>query len=328
MSRVVRKITKPISKVLDKVVPNEIKPALPYLAAIAPVIGPMGAFGSTIGGLSKLQAAGVYGLGSLGAQLAQEGSDGDFDLLPVAMAAGTGYLAAPGKGISSLTTNADKLKVLEMSEGAYRPQSYFQSVKDLGIKGLQGAEKFLQAPQGTEGFKATAKALTKAAAPGVTTQVTQDAINFAKQAQADYEAELAEYNKFIEDQNLAKVANDEDRARAIYNSMINAGAFTVDTIKDTLDQLNLPSGFFAYGGRVEKAEGGIMDLGGREMDMRAGGFIPIGAKERADDVPARLSKNEFVMTADAVRGAGGGNINLGAKRMYDTMNKLEARGRA
>ena len=62
--------------------------------------------------------------------------------------------------------------------------------------------------------------------------------------------------------------------------------------------------------------------------MRAGGFIPIGAKEKADDVPARLSKNEFVMTADAVRGAGGGNINLGAKRMYDTMNKLEARGRA
>ena len=72
-------------------------------------------------------------------------------------------------------------------------------------------------------------------------------------------------------------------------------------------------------------DGGIMDLGGKEMDMRTGGFIPIGAKERADDVPARLSKNEFVMTADAVRAAGGGNINKGAKRMYETMNKLEAR---
>ena len=44
-----------------------------------------------------------------------------------------------------------------------------------------------------------------------------------------------------------------------------------------------------------------------------------------DDVPARLSKNEFVMTADAVRAAGGGDINKGAKRMYETMNKLEAR---
>ena len=73
------------------------------------------------------------------------------------------------------------------------------------------------------------------------------------------------------------------------------------------------------------AEGGLMNLGGKEMDMRGGGFIPIGKKERADDVPARLSKNEFVMTADAVRAAGGGSVNEGAKRMYETMNKLEAR---
>ena len=77
------------------------------------------------------------------------------------------------------------------------------------------------------------------------------------------------------------------------------------------------------------AEGGIMDLkmGGMpaEMDLRGGGFVPIGAKEKADDVPARLSKNEFVMTADAVRAAGGGSVNKGAKRMYDLMHKLEAR---
>jgi len=72
-------------------------------------------------------------------------------------------------------------------------------------------------------------------------------------------------------------------------------------------------------------DGGMMDLGGKEMDLRKGGFVPIGKKERADDVPARLSKNEFVMTADAVRAAGGGSVNKGAKRMYDLMNTLEAR---
>jgi hypothetical protein len=77
--------------------------------------------------------------------------------------------------------------------------------------------------------------------------------------------------------------------------------------------------------REKAAEGGLMDLGGKEMDMRGGGFIPIGEKEKADDVPARLSKNEFVMTADAVRAAGGGSVNEGAKRMYETMNKLEAK---
>jgi len=76
---------------------------------------------------------------------------------------------------------------------------------------------------------------------------------------------------------------------------------------------------------IKMADGGLMNLGGREMDMRTGGFIPIGKKERADDVPARLSKNEFVMTADAVRAAGGGSVNKGAKRMYDLMNNLEAR---
>ncbi len=88
-------------------------------------------------------------------------------------------------------------------------------------------------------------------------------------------------------------------------------------------------GMMAKGGRVNFAEGGIMNLktGGMpaEMDLRPGGFVPIGVKEKADDVPARLSKNEFVMTADAVRAAGGGSVNKGAKRMYDLMHKLEAR---
>ena len=74
----------------------------------------------------------------------------------------------------------------------------------------------------------------------------------------------------------------------------------------------------------EKAEGGIMDLGGNEMDLRGGGFVPLGAKEKADDVPARLSKNEFVMTADAVRAAGGGSVDKGADKMYNMMKNLEA----
>jgi len=77
------------------------------------------------------------------------------------------------------------------------------------------------------------------------------------------------------------------------------------------------------GTRPKKAEGGLMNLGGKEMDLRGGGFVPMGAKERADDVPARLSKNEFVMTADAVRGAGGGSVQKGADLMYDQMKRLE-----
>ena len=65
---------------------------------------------------------------------------------------------------------------------------------------------------------------------------------------------------------------------------------------------------------------------GMEFDMRMnGGFQGLGKKEGKDDVPAMLAKNEFVFTADAVRGAGGGDIELGAQRMYDTMKKLERR---
>jgi hypothetical protein len=78
--------------------------------------------------------------------------------------------------------------------------------------------------------------------------------------------------------------------------------------------------------RNRKAEGGLMDLGGMEKDYREGGFVPLGAEERADDVPARLSKNEFVFTADAVRNAGGGDIDKGAEVMQNMMDNLEAGG--
>ena len=75
-------------------------------------------------------------------------------------------------------------------------------------------------------------------------------------------------------------------------------------------------------------EGGLMNLGGMEKDYRQeGGFVPIGAEEKADDVPARLSKNEFVFTADAVRAAGGGDIDKGAEVMENLMENLEAGGK-
>jgi len=78
----------------------------------------------------------------------------------------------------------------------------------------------------------------------------------------------------------------------------------------------------AKGGSVPQTKG---IPNGMQIDGRGGGFIPMGARERKDDVPAMLAKNEFVMTADAVRGAGDGNVNVGAQRMYDLMNNLESK---
>ena len=86
----------------------------------------------------------------------------------------------------------------------------------------------------------------------------------------------------------------------------------------------------AKGGDVEpvaKRTMPLLDMGGQEMDLRAeGGFVPIGRMEKADDVPARLSKNEFVFTADAVRNAGDGDVDKGAEVMYNMMKNLEAGG--
>ena len=90
----------------------------------------------------------------------------------------------------------------------------------------------------------------------------------------------------------------------------------------------LPYPNYAVGGRVAAQEGGLMNLGGMEKDYRnEGGFVPIGREEKADDVPARLSVNEFVFTADAVRNAGGGDIDKGAEVMENMMKNLENGGR-
>ena len=97
-----------------------------------------------------------------------------------------------------------------------------------------------------------------------------------------------------------------------------------DEFKELMDYLDdLQKSFRAEGGRIGAQEGGMMNLGGNEMDLRGGGFVPIGVAEKADDVPARLSKNEFVFTADAVRAAGGGSVDRGADLMYKTMKQLE-----
>ena len=99
-----------------------------------------------------------------------------------------------------------------------------------------------------------------------------------------------------------------------------------------MDILKRLSMFTPFGAGKELArklalkDGGMIDMGGLEKDYREGGFVPLGAEERADDVPARLSKNEFVFTADAVRNAGGGDIDKGAEVMQNMMDNLEAGG--
>ena len=119
-----------------------------------------------------------------------------------------------------------------------------------------------------------------------------------------------------EQQKLASYGADIDDPRTIMN--------------DPYNYLNIRN--MAEGGSTEKEPVAkktmpLLDMDGMEKDYREeGGFVPIGRMEKADDVPARLSKNEFVFTADAVRNAGDGDVDKGAEVMYNMMKNLESGG--
>ena len=115
------------------------------------------------------------------------------------------------------------------------------------------------------------------------------------------------------------------------------GAYAGGLMSEDEDEYNYnPQAAMRMYKRPGKQEGGIMeteeasemiDMGGQEKDYReTGGFVDLGGEERADDVPARLSKNEFVFTADAVRNAGGGDIDKGSEVMQNLMDNLEQGG--
>jgi hypothetical protein len=386
MGKVLKKVTKPIAKVLDKVVPNEIKPALPYLAAVAPFMLPPG-FGATMFSsvnptVSSMIARGLVGGGANAlSQLAQEGNEGDLSLGRVALAAAPAALSAPGAGdYFSGMQSASNLGDIGTETVS---RSFLEKAGDFGLGALEKGANFLSGAEGSGGVGDILSpggtpvglnlATAQAASVPLISGATESAIILGEQAMRDYERQFQDFQNFT-GQQLADFS--AGRKAAILASMGRAG-FGEDEINATLAQLGLRNGGrvgFEMGGDVSptdsdeegmggviyydeegkpisqkkameyfnrqaeeeyrqknnKAMGGIINLMGggmpsMEMDYRGGGFIPVGAKERADDVPARLSKNEFVMTADAVRAAGGGSVNEGARRMYELMNNLEAR---
>ena len=137
-----KKITRPISKVLDKIIPNEIKPALPYMAAFAPfMMGPQ----SGIMGSSMLRRALTSGAFNLGSQLAQEGSEGEFNPLSVLLAGSTGAMTSPDapgffEGMQKGPTGADQFGNISVP---YSDTGIMSSISDAVGKGGQTAAKFL-----------------------------------------------------------------------------------------------------------------------------------------------------------------------------------------
>ena len=501
-----KKITRPISKFLDKIVPNELKPALPYLSAMAPfMMSPTGIMGSTM-----MRRALMSGALNLGSQLAQEGSEGEFDPLSLALASGIGAFSAPGtadtvygvgretipgtpgaaefletqaagmdpgwmkSGTEMLGTGAEyltgagetlrtnpfsveglKAAIVPASQGTadlaritaeqalrdledealetgigvnddgrriairsameaagHLEDDILDALASLGLKeggsvGLKHGGQLVKRGPGRPGYGGKkyhgvgdekeewlalrSSYMSDGWTMGEAGQMATDDLGYhirdlkaqggrigamgggimhAKRGLVnapggyagviaaplrnkiegfdktmldeylqgnlpEYKGELVSdrYNRpnFTDVSAVVKIiemgGSNDDVRRILGNEDISDEDIENYVIWAKRDRERKPEMLKAQGGRINKEGGGISSVlpKGKEADYRGGGVIPIGSRERADDVPARLSKNEFVMTADAVRAAGGGSINKGAKRMYNLMHNLEAR---
>ena len=169
-----KKIFRPIRKVLDKVVPNEIKPFLPYASAALPFLMPAAASGSFLN--SMMGRALLTGGANIGSQLAQEGADDDINWLSAALAGTTGALSAPGASdyLTGLTTKgglADMGIIGSDARTALANRNFLTKASDFGLTSLakgadfiSGAGKTLRNPKmNMETVKAAADTLSKVA---------------------------------------------------------------------------------------------------------------------------------------------------------------------
>ena len=308
-------VKKKLTKTLRKITPKEIAPVLPLIAMAVPGLGP-------VAGNALLR----FGLPQLLTAAASARTSGEINPLNQALAAFASYAASPdaagqltGKEKAFMRSEGVGTDFAKMTSEQLRADpSFAEAVKASGVKSATPCKDFLTGLTRTVGDPIRDLGQGEFNLRNIATVGSLGAvpagIDAAKKYQKEQE-ELAAYE--------AGLFDSYDQAVQDY-----IASFT-GMQSDPRRLYGLPNLFAAQGGRVAAQEGGIMATApgmppGMQVDGRDGGFIPMGVKEKADDVPAMLSKNEFVMTADAVKAAGGGSVNKGAQRMYDLMNSLEA----
>ena len=283
-----KKIFKPVSKVLDKIIPNEIKPALPYLAAFAPYFGPT----SSLMGKGIMQRALISGGLNIGGQLAQEGNEGDINLLSAGLGALTGAMTAPGAadtfaGSRIVGTGADGKAITaseyaKLSEGANLGTGIIETggmtadlVPAVTSAPIKGPIPFNQVVQGgSSGLTGLAKAKNFAltglekGSDFITKNMAGDFMDKAKvlsipaaTATGDLmQAEARQLEKQAAiDAALAEaeaLADSGLRGDAIRNAMRAYGFFTDEEIEDTVSTAG-----YRAGGRVGFDRGGLGALG-------------------------------------------------------------------
>ena len=346
--KILNPFVKGISKISDKVIPNELRFAMPYAAGIGTLMLPPG----MSPWMRALAASGMNVAGQIGADETPIEDISDINALSVALAGGLGALGSD-RVADSMRSGIEGGLPERMSPGESMarwgtpdgpPVGFMQGAENVGRGGIAAASDYITGTRETlanlgknpgslfEYNKANlinkAPGLTKAAGALAPT-ITHGTGDVAYETAID----LKDEQDRLDAEEAAEYGANEERMKRERMESIRAGMeennFSEEEIQVVFDRLGLgtyvPSEPAAQGGIIGLKNGGMLNLGGNEMDYRGGGFVPIGKRERADDVPARLSKNEFVMTADAVKAAGGGSVNKGAQRMYNVMNNLEAR---
>ena len=350
-------VTKPFASLTDKLIPNELRWMAPYAAGIGTLMLPPGMSPF----LRGLIASGFNTAGQFAADESATGELSDLNALSQALSFGLGSLGSDqvSRGMRSGIdphpgTTAREAAIMKQS-GVEPTAGFMQGAENVGREGVASLSDYVTGGRQTLAdigknpgnlFKRTvadrpgvipgtmkqfpviqdaAMALAPTAAQGTGDVAYEVAIDLQEQFDRDQLREMEEAGLGLDQIHSAREA--ASRAGLEDNNYSEEEIAVIFERLGLSDWLDVPAQppyeeSAANGGLIGLARGGMPQM---EMDYRGGGFIPVGSKERADDVPARLSKNEFVMTADAVRAAGGGSVNKGAQRMYDVMNKLEAR---
>ena len=355
---IIKKATKAVKKIGSKV--NRTRKKLlknPYVQTAIALYAPYAAAGSGFmaGASPFMRSAVISGLTTGGLQLAS-GQDLDAKgiLKSAAISGALGAMSAKGAPATSTGTGAQQAATVDYSD--------MSKFNDLGLGGSGGAANIQGGIPSANVFdyESAAYGIKPLETSKFTDMVNAQAlekvdpkvVDAISKTDPEKLSKFAEIAKKIDDSKIGGALlgdgkggisalkaiglasalpllgvgapEEEDEGEPYRGEGIDIAAIRRDPYSYTAPR------FMAEGGDVEpvaKKTMPLLDMGGQEMDLRAeGGFVPIGRMEKADDVPARLSKNEFVFTAEAVRNAGDGDIDKGAEVMYNMMKNLEAGG--
>ena len=352
---IIKKATKAVKKIGSKV--NRARKKVlknPYVQTAIALYAPyaIGSTGFMAGASPFMRQAAISGLTQGGLQLASgQGLDAKGILRSAAISGALGAMN-PAQGAQAATTGADKAAMVDYSD--------MSKFNDFGLGGSGGAANIQGGIPSANVFDEVAltgntfqpQKFTDIVNAQALEKIDPKVIDTLSKTSPEKLSKFAEFAKKIDDSKIGGALlgdgkggisalkaiglasalpllgvgapEEDDEGEPYRGEGIDIAAIRRDPYSYTAPR------FMAEGGSAEPVAKKVMpllDMDGQEMDLRAeGGFVPIGRMEKADDVPARLSKNEFVFTAEAVRNAGDGDIDKGAEVMYNMMKNLESGG--